>query len=371
MAKFFFTQTNNMELIVEGGKPSGGSVVQTMGWMKSLNELNNQVFLGKYEEDTRPVKREYTWVRVEALYHSKKHKRRLVWFSYRFPNIFKKFLEIKPDFVYTSIPTWSAFYIGLICKILGIKHIIRIANDPDVDKSLLPNFPKFHEWLINAAYRMADLVLVQNHFQLQKLISKLPKVKVAKIANPIVLDKRYLKPKSEMKGYIAWLANFRYQKNLRLFYEIAINFPSETFKVGGEPLYPLDDETEVYLEKLKSLPNVHFVGMIPRDKVLEFLNEAKFLLNTSRFEGFSNTFLESMIVGTPILTTAAVNPDEIISGNGLGYIYKDASDLKGILEGIKIRDYRERSDNCINYVIENHDHLILGKRLLNILAVKY
>ncbi|WP_394334865.1 hypothetical protein [Aquiflexum balticum] len=36
---------------------------------------------------------------------------------------------------------------------------------------------------------------------------------------------------------------------------------------------------------------------------MEFLNQAKFLLSTSRYEGFSNTFHESMIVGTPILTT--------------------------------------------------------------------
>lgn len=371
MAKFFFTQFQNVELIVEGGKPSGGSVVQTMVWMTALRELNQEIYLANYEGDNRRVLNGYEWINVIPLYHPKKFKKKLVWFSYRFPKIFKILRRVRPDFVYTSIPTWSAFYIGLICRLVGVRHIIRVATDHDVDKTLLPEFPKYQERLINAAYQMADMVLAQNQFQYKTLVTKFPKVKVVKIFNPIVLDKRFLTAKVEMKGYIAWLANFRYQKNLRLFYEIALNLPYETFKVGGEPLFPLDEETDVYLGKLKSLHNVQFVGMIPRDGVLEFLQEAKFLLNTSRFEGFSNTFLESMIVGTPILTTHAVNPDEIISGNELGCIFTDESDLKSILNGLEFGDYLRMSNNCINYVIENHDHIKLGKRVLDILEVKY
>ena len=81
--------------------------------------------------------------------------------------------------------------------------------------------------------------------------------------------------------------------------------------------------------------------------MFSFLKEAKFLLSTSRYEGFSNTFLESMVVGTPILTTPAVNPDSIISDFELGYIYQDAEDLKLILDNMDLSYYLEKSKNCI------------------------
>lgn len=141
--------------------------------------------------------------------------------------------------------------------------------------------------------------------------------------------------------------------------------PNEEFKVAGKPITPLDRETETSLEKLKNLPNVEFVGSVSRDEVLSFFDKSKFLLNTSRYEGFSNTFLESMMTGTPILTTKNVNPDGVIDTFGLVSIYKDENDLKQILNNISETDYLEKSKNCIKYIKNNHDHLVLGKRLMD------
>ena len=44
----------------------------------------------------------------------------------------------------------------------------------------------------------------------------------------------------------------------------------------------------------KFLPNIKFVGFIPRNEISSFLGDAYLLLNTSFYEGFSNTFLESL-----------------------------------------------------------------------------
>lgn len=166
------------------------------------------------------------------------------------------FKRIKPDYVYTAIPTWSGFYVGLICKLLGIRHIIRVANDPEVEFSLNPKYPFHHKKLINASYKMADIVLAQNVFQFEILKKRFPKIKISKVFNPIVLDKDFLKTKFQFEGYIAWVANFRYQKNLRLLFEVALLLPLEKVKVVGQTLLPLDEETEFYLDKLKGLKNV-------------------------------------------------------------------------------------------------------------------
>jgi glycosyltransferase involved in cell wall biosynthesis len=367
MAKFFFTQTQNVELVVENGEPRGGSAVETMVWMKALYELDQEIFLAKFTEDDRKQISEYSWVNLIPLYDSQAFKKRLVWFSYRFPRIYTVLKKEKPDIVYTSIPTWHILFVGLICRFLKIKHIIRVATDSDLDTTLMPEVPWHHNWMRALSYKIADLVVAQNEYQFQTLKKMCPHTKIGKLFNPIELDRRFLRIKDRKTGYIAWLANFRRQKNLKLLHDIAVGFPEEYFKVAGQPLFPLDEETAEYLPKLKKLSNVEFLGVVGRNDVLDFLAEAKFLLSTSRFEGFSNTFLESMVVGTPILTTSTVNPDGIIDSENLGLVYVDVADLSEKLIELTDEAYFNMSRNGIEFVKKHHDHLTLGQKLLSYL----
>lgn len=63
------------------------------------------------------------------------------------------------------------------------------------------------------------------------------------------------------------------------------------------------------------------------NKVLSFLSKSHLLLNTSYYEGFYNTFLESLSVKTPIVTTQAVDPNNFIQKNNLGFICMEHSDF--------------------------------------------
>lgn len=365
MAKIFFTQFQNAELVVENGNPLGGSVVQTMVWMRAFHQLGHEIYLAQLGEDKRKLKKGFNWVNLVPIYNSMKFKKKLVWFSYRFPKMFFALKKIKPDYVYSSIPTWKVFFIGIICKILNIKHLIRVANDPDVDATLISNIPKLHIKLVHLAYKYSDLIVAQNNFQFQTLRHKYPQKKIIKLFNPIVVDSNWIKKKKQLEGYIAWVANFRHQKNLKLLFEICTTLPEEQILIAGIPKFPLDEETEFYLEKLKTLKNVNFIGLIPREEILHFFSMAKFLLNTSRYEGFSNTFLESMVTGTPILTTSLVNPDKIIDIFNLGYVYSSPKDLVDFLDNLNDSAYSILSGNCIEYIQTHHDHIQLGKKLLN------
>jgi len=250
---------------------------------------------------------------------------------------------------------------------LGIRHIIRIANHPDVKKSMIKGYPKIYEIQINLAYRFADFILAQNNFQYSSLLKKIHQSKLLKISNPIVINTPYLHPKKSLSGHIAWIANFRHVKNFFLLYEIAVLIPNEKFKIAGQPLFPLDAETETYYNQLKTLDNVEFVGILGRNQILEFLKDAKFLLNTSRYEGFSNTFLESMLTGSPLLTTNQVNPDGIIDNFGLGIVYDSPTDLLTKFGEKTQEAYLAQSLNCIDYVKENHDHIRQAQKLMEFL----
>lgn len=365
MKKILFSQTQNVEHFVANGRPMGGSAVQTVVWMRALHSLQYQVYQFREPDDQREVKGEFSWVIFVPIFDPRKGARWLRWVTYRFPTVYKRIKSVKPDFYYESIPSWASYFSILICKLLGVKTILRVANDNMMDDRIYLTHSKFERNFIYRSFAIADFILPQNEYQYGRLTSMVPKYKIRKFHNPFVLVEGFLSPKWHRSSYIAWVANFRYQKNLNLLYQIASAMPHTVFKVAGQALPNLDDETSVCLEKLDFLKNVEFVGTVARENILDFFSNAAFLLNTSRYEGFSNTFLEAMATGTPILTTAAVDPDQIIQDFDLGFIYGSPSDLKNYLENLTDEQYRKLSENCINYVKKYHGHLEIGKNLVD------
>jgi glycosyltransferase involved in cell wall biosynthesis len=364
--EIFFTEKLIIKLLWKESEPTGGASIQSLVWMNSFKQLGYEIYLGRLEDDVKEIKTEYDWIKFITLFNSSK-KKKIVWFTYRFPLVYKAISKFRGKIVYISMPTWHSLYFGLICMLLKKKHIIRIASDVNVDHRLISNHGYLGSFQILLAYRIASLILAQNEYQYQILKKKFPNQNIIKIPNPIVINKAFESTKDQMTGYIAWVGNFRRVKNLGLLYEIVRNLPQEQFKIAGVPMESIDEETKSSITDLEKLTNVEFCGNIPRQEILMFYKNAKFLLNTSDYEGFSNTFLESMVTGTPILSTINVNPDGIISQFNLGIIYSSVSNLKECLLKLTEKQYLDYSKNCVKYVKENHDHLILGKKLISII----
>ena len=78
MAKFLFIYFHSREGVVREGKPKGGSVVQTLVWMKALHELGHDVYQATYENDQRELSVQYNWIKPVHLYHPEKFKRTFV-----------------------------------------------------------------------------------------------------------------------------------------------------------------------------------------------------------------------------------------------------------------------------------------------------
>ena len=142
----------------------------------------------------------------------------------------------------------------------------------------------------------------------------------------------------------------------------------EQFHIAGREGVNCDEESLCYLEKLKQLPNVKFTGFLHRTQVLPFLANARFLLNTSHYEGFSNTFLEALSVGTPVISGVTVNPDSIISKNDLGIIYDDVFDLCKKYAALTPELYQLMCTNARDYVALNHSYRLLARKLLRYLS---
>lgn len=364
MARFLFYDDKLINILLEEEKPSGGAAVQAYGWIRGLSEAGQDVYVLTNVKKNERVKAACNDIRLVPLYNREKGIRWLRWLYYRLPYIYKKIKKAKPDYLYQGIPGWQSFLIGFMCRRLKIKYVLRISNDYLLDDRIYKNYSRMHRFFQKRGIRLADYILCQNDYQFNIVTKEYPDKKALKISNPIFIQNEVETVAAPLKNYIAWLGLYQYQKNLPLLYQIASTLKEEQFIIAGKEGTTCDEETRNYLDKLRELPNVTWAGFLQREQVLPFLSKAKFLLNTSHYEGFSNTFLEAMAVGTPIITSANVNPDSIITKHKLGIVYSDVADLQNQYYTTTPDLYEQMSDNVLNYVAEQHDYRTLSKRLL-------
>lgn len=367
MARFLFYDDKLINLMMQEEKPCGGSAVQSFAWIMGLLEEGQEVAVMTNSPGKNLLKEECAGVKLVPMFNANKGVRWLRWIYYRWPHTYKGIKAAKPDYLYVGIPGWTSFFIGIICRMLKVKLIHRISSDIQLDKRFRKDNSAIHQFFLNLGFRMSHHILCQNNYQLMMVGKKFPGKSAIKILNPFYIKREEPVDKASRR-YIAWVGIYRYPKNMKMLFEIASILRNERFIVAGKEGAKSDQETSYYLEKLKHLPNVSFCGYLQRDQVIPFVANAKFLLNTSRYEGFSNTFLEALSVGTPILSGVNVNPDSIISRYNLGVIYNDVFDLCKQYASITPELYQLMSDNARSYVAHNHGYRLLARNLLSYLS---
>lgn len=357
-----------INVLLQEDKASGGAAVQAYGWIRGLVDNGHDVCIFTSAKGNDLLKEDCRELTILPLYDEAKGIRWLRWLYYRLPYIYRKIKQTRPDYIYQGVPGWQSFLVGIICIPLKVKYILRISNDFLLDERIYKKHSIAFRYFLRLGMKLSYCIVCQNDYQYNIIKNDFPDKKAIKIHNPIFLRNNENPGGFQSRQYIAWIGLFQYQKNLALLYTIACLLKNELFFVAGEAKEKCDEETRTFLEKLKQLPNVKFVGFLHRGQILPFLSKAKFLLNTSHYEGFSNTFLEAMSVGTPIITSSKVNPDSIISKFHLGIVYTNPADLMDQYLLMTQESYRELSENCFNYVSENHNYKLLAEKLVQSLS---
>lgn len=347
-------------------EPLGGATVEWYGWIKGLlangHEVGVLTFKGAKEYIGKDIEFDIleTYVLNEGI-------PKLRWVYKRYPALINSVKEYNPDYIVQECAGYLTGMMAYIGKKLKIPFIYRVANDMDTDDRYKERLSKCEQIIYQYGLNNSNFIICQNNYQYEKLRRKFPEKKVTTLHNPCYYcceELRNVKIKSNKK-YIAWLGIYQYQKNLPALYEIVKSSQDIEFRIAGKIVADVDTNTKSALNLLKKCKNVKFVGFLKRTEVIPFLTSAFALLNTSHYEGFSNTFLESLLAGTPIVTTSNIDPDNIIADNNLGLIAKNYSEIPGLLSLlVKKDDYNHLSQRCIEYVLENHDPKLLAKKFI-------
>jgi glycosyltransferase involved in cell wall biosynthesis len=274
------------------------------------------------------------------------------------PDTWKTLKEINPDYIYCRSGVIQAGLGAYYAKKFNKKSIWQVASLTDVMPqgflSLIRRPLDFLERLsIRYAIKRSTYVLTQAEYQ-----SKLLKENFAR--SSIIL--RNLIPEAFETGTknenftIVWIANIKPLKKPETFMQLAevlSDIKNIRFIMIGKPAMGKYQEALEY--KIAAIKNLRYLGLQTMADVNMILAKAHLLVNTSVYEGFSNTFIQAWIRGVPVVSLT-VNPDNLLNKFNIGYFSGTfdnmVSDVLRLYSNKTL--LRKMSQNARNYAIKYH-----------------
>lgn len=246
------------------------------------------------------------------------------------------------------------------CHRQGIRTILCIASDKDISPDYQPGNCKPNHygmpcWKGHYALTTADCIVAQTEAQRESL-SQLFGLPSVLIRNPVQISpgdaQRWL-PREQRK-FVLWIGRADdFNKRPMLFLTLAKNCPELSFLM----IVSRTDEAAFLALQAARPRNLQILEHIPPAEIWDYLSRARVFVNTSRFEGFPNTFLQSAVTGVPIVSLS-VDPDGMLARHCCGI--SAANDPQALKEAVE----RLYQDNALaetiatanyRYTLERHE----------------
>ncbi len=256
-----------------------------------------------------------------------------------------KFIKNKNIDIVQTFHFKSDFYGAIVAKLSGVKHIISSKRDTGDLKSkwhffLNRRVKKIFQGVIAVANAVGEEVALMEHIPHNKITTIYNGVNLDRFSVPDEYDKNKtrkslgLNKNDFIVGTVAW---FRPEKNYNVFFKAiekvckSINELRVIAVGGGQQL----EYFKNYISNIGLADRIVFTG--PTDDVTRYLKVLDVAcLVPGRNEGFSNSVLEKMSMGLPIIVTdVGGNAEAVIDGfNGLVIPPDDSEALSEAIIGL-------------------------------------
>jgi glycosyltransferase involved in cell wall biosynthesis len=246
-------------------------------------------------------------------------------------------------------------------KLSGRRFVYSSANVSDFDLRRLEPKRRNLE-LFRLGIRLADQIVVQTVEQVRLCEERFGRspLLIRSIAEPA--PQRGRNP----EGFL-WVGRLVWYKRPLAFIELAKALPEAKFWMVGVPV-AFDPGAPQLVAAIKrqaaAVPNLELLRPRPRQELMELVDRAVAIVNTSDFEGMPNTFLEAWARGVPVLALTH-DPDEVIERHNLGAFARGSSER---LVGLARRLWQDRNDQanvaarCRQYICEHHSPDVVSAR---------
>jgi len=260
--------------------------------------------------------------------------------------------------------------LAAFCKAHNRKLVLFGVSDSDFADGYVPHSMERNYYGCRAGHChysliSADQIIVQNKTQQSKAWDNFGRESDI-IVNPINLTAQP-NPGNPHRNRetILWIGKADMVKRPLLVFDIARACPGLRFLMVVNPNRP---EIEARLEK-ECPENVNMVPALSRADVPLTMERSLLLINTSRFEGFPNVFLEAFRAATPVVSLQ-VDPNHVIRDNKSGYCAN--GDMDRMIEAVTrlASDevaWVEASRAARDYVDRTHDVDIIVDQIIDVL----
>lgn len=229
---------------------------------------------------------------------------------------------------------------ALYCRIKGKKFIYSGACDPDFDLTQTANLFRRRAGLRDKilylwGLRQAHAIITQHKGQTEAL-RRYHALEGIEIPNGYSAPIQATPTNGVQKGttpLVLWVATLRSWKQPHFFLELARRLPGIRFRMIGGP--GGEDEAHIYKTistEAKAIRNLDFRGFIPYSRIDEHFDEAAIFVNTSLYEGFPNTFLQSWARSIP--TVSFINLTDAADGESPGISCSDIDQMCSAVESL-------------------------------------
>ena len=281
--------------------------------------------------------------------------------------------KLAPDTIYCHV---ASAYVGIsawYAKTNGARLVWHFASDIDVEPWSLgqrknPPMSYLDKKIVEYGLRRADALIAQTDLQAQLLADNygVNATEVIKNFHPRPTE-RLDKPTTKLK--VAWVANLKAVKQPEQFLQLARRLDhlnAEFIMLGGMQLS--DDDRESFERACERSENVNYLGAVSQEVVNQHLASAHLLVNTSVYEGFSNTFIQAWQRLAPVCSLN-VDPDGLLTELELGACAHGDEELlaRQVEELLLDSQRRERIANKAQDYAETHHSIGAADRLIKLL----
>ena len=256
--------------------------------------------------------------------------------------------KTKPDVV---VPFRVSVYCTTILSLLGIS--IPIIASERID----PHIPdSYWTYLRKLLLPFVKHLVVQTEY-IKSYYPKFIQKKTTVIPNPVrdevfceIENEKLTIDNDEKLNRIISVGRLYPQKNqemmIRAFAQIADEFPDWQLVIYGEG--PLRAELEFLVSSFKLKGRVLLPGRTAH--VIEELRKSKMFCMSSDYEGFSNSMIEAICVGLPVVTTNVSGTKDIIENGVNGFIVplKKEDEMANAFRDLLADEYLREKMGMIN-----------------------
>ncbi len=239
------------------------------------------------------------------------------------PQLLRTLREIEPHVVYQRVGCAYGGIAAHYARRHGCRMVWHIAHDMEVTRSRLPVTPDFLDRyidrkLLEYGIREATDIVAQTEAQAALLKRHYGREATAVIPNFHPFPQERIVKDGPVT--VVWVANLKPFKRPDVFVELVKDIGDKCdarfVMVGawqGDAGW-----REKLRSAMESTPRLSYVGPLTQEQVNELLASAHVFVNTSRQEGFANTFIQAWMRQVPVVSLS-VNPDGVFDKGAVGY----------------------------------------------------